>query len=315
MKRVAIPLLCAILFISLVAVLVVRDLKVSPQGARGTSREYIIPPEAFESGGFAPYTIAARIPLKLESPTGIAAGPDGSIYVCGEQEIVVISESGQILARRTLDRPARCIAVDAEGNAYVGLADAVAVFPPDLSRSSEWATLDERSIITSIAVDRGRVYAADAGTRKVWEFDAGGMLRGFIDENFIIPSPYFDVAVDPAGDLWIADTGRHTLLKMSRDGEVVGKWGQYAMDVKGFSGCCNPAHFAILPDGRFVTAEKGLQRIKIHTAGGDFAGLVETTQALGGAPQGLDIAVTASGDIYVLRSASGEIVAYRREGA
>ena len=32
-----------------------------------------------------------------------------------------------------------------------------------------------------------------------------------------------------------------------------------------FFGCCNPAQLAVLPDGRFVTAEKGIPRVKIYS--------------------------------------------------
>mgnify|MGYP005639354825 CR=1 FL=1 len=189
------------------------------------------------------------------------------------------------------------------------------MLPADFGVRFEWAMLDERSIITSIAVAGRRVYIADAGTRKVWEYDTGGMMLGLIDRDFIIPSPFFDVALDPRGSLWIADTGRHTLLQVGADGEVLSTWGESAMDVNGFSGCCNPAHFAILPDGRIVTAEKGLQRIKLHSATGEFAGLIAPTKALGGVPEGLDIAVSVSGEIFVLHGASGEILKYSREGA
>jgi DNA-binding beta-propeller fold protein YncE len=251
--------------------------------------------------------------VEIAAPAGIAAGPEGTVYVCGEKELAVFQSDGTLIRRYALELPARCLAVDAVGNVYLGLVDSVSVFAPDSGEFSAWSVLDNRSIVTSIAVDSDRVFVADAGTRVVWEFDTQGMLKGRIDEGFVIPSPYFDVAVDPSGSLWIADTGRHTLLRLV-DGEVTEKWGRYAMDVSGFSGCCNPVHFAVLPDGRFVTTEKGLLRIKLHDADGGFAGMIAMGTSLGRGDQGLDVAAADSGDIYLLRGSGREIVLYRREG-
>ncbi|MBM3243119.1 hypothetical protein FJZ31_43220, partial [Candidatus Poribacteria bacterium] len=50
--------------------------------------------------------------------------------------------------------------------------------------------------------------------------------------------------------------------------------GYLSMDIDGFCGCCNPVNFAMLPDGRFVTCEKGLPRVKIYDADGTFSGVV-----------------------------------------
>ncbi|MHC4524382.1 MAG: hypothetical protein ACYSU8_02430, partial [Planctomycetota bacterium] len=81
----------------------------------------------------------------------------------------------------------------------------------------------------------------------------------------------------------------------------------------GFSGCCNPVALAILPDGGFVTAEKGLVRVKVYDADGEFVGVVAGPDQLGWiAPlrvcktpeecksKGFDVAVDSAGRIYVL---------------
>ena len=51
------------------------------------------------------------------------------------------------------------------------------------------------------------------------------------------------------------------------------------MDIEGFCGCCNPVNFAMLPDGRFVTCEKGLPRAKVYDADGAFASVVAGPEA------------------------------------
>ena len=52
------------------------------------------------------------------------------------------------------------------------------------------------------------------------------------------------------------------------------------MAVEGFCGCCNPVYFARRPDGKFVTSEKGLNRIKIYDAKGKFEGVVAGPEQL-----------------------------------
>lgn len=46
------------------------------------------------------------------------------------------------------------------------------------------------------------------------------------------------------------------------------------MRADGFCGCCNPTHFALLPDGGFVTAEKGIVRVKVYGPDGKLRAFV-----------------------------------------
>ena len=68
------------------------------------------------------------------------------------------------------------------------------------------------------------------------------------------------------------------------------------MAVEGFCGCCNPVYFARRPDGKFVTSEKGLNRIKIYDAKGDFEGVVAGPETL---VKDLDLAKKACADCQV----------------
>ena len=58
--------------------------------------------------------------------------------------------------------------------------------------------------------------------------------------------------------------GRHKIEAYTFDGELETSWGTPATTIGGFSGCCNPTHIAMLPDGSFVTSEKGLARVKVY---------------------------------------------------
>ena len=96
--------------------------------------------------------------------------------------------------------------------------------------------------------------------------------------------------VGPAGLLWVAHTGQHRLEAYTFDGRLVRSWGKSSMAIDGFCGCCNPCHFAILPDGRFVTSEKGLARVKVYHPDGSLQGVVAGPEALGAAATGLGCA-------------------------
>jgi hypothetical protein len=72
------------------------------------------------------------------------------------------------------------------------------------------------------------------------------------------------------------------------------------MKTEGFSGCCNPAFFTFLSDGRFVTSEKGLVRIKTYKVSGEFEGVVAAPDKFiedGHAP---DIAADSKNNIYAM---------------
>jgi hypothetical protein len=80
--------------------------------------------------------------------------------------------------------------------------------------------------------------------------------------------------------------------------------------VEGFCGCCNPSSFARLPDGRFVTSEKGLVRIKVYDAKGKFLGLVAGHSQLVRKSQALPVyrvACDSAGRVLALDPTTGNI--------
>ena len=116
----------------------------------------------------------------------------------------------------------------------------------------------------------------------------------------IIPSPYFDVAVDPDSFLWAVNTGRHSLENYTVDGDLRSSWGEYSMTIEGFCGCCNPTHIAIMNNGKFVTSEKGIARVKVYNGLGELDSVVAGPKQFNEGTVGLDLAVDTEGRIYVL---------------
>jgi hypothetical protein len=118
--------------------------------------------------------------------------------------------------------------------------------------------------------------------------------------GFIIPSPYFDLAFNPSGELWVVNPGKHTLENYTVDGKLRTWWEATSIKIEGFSGCCNPAHFAFLPDGSFVTSEKGLVRIKTYNPSGEFNNVVAAPLKFKEEGHAPDLAVDDQGNIYAL---------------
>ena len=90
-------------------------------------------------------------------------------------------------------------------------------------------------------------------------------------------------------------------------------WGESTPRIEGFFGCCNPAHFALLADGRFVTAEKGIPRVKIYDAAGKFVCVVAGPKQVPVAA--VDLATDRRGRILVLDPAARSVRIFEQKKA
>jgi hypothetical protein len=195
------------------------------------------------------------------------------------------------------------------------------VFDGRLQIKKIWDSPGGETVFTSIATSPDAVYVADAGNLIVWHFDKEGNLIKRIGDRdgakdvpgFIIPSPYFDVAVDPDGFLWAADTGRHSLQNYNPDGGIRTIWGEFSLEIQGFCGCCNPSHFSVLEDGRFVTSEKGIPRVKIYNRLGELASVVAGPDLFREGTVGLDLAADSRQRIYILDPAQKAVRIFERK--
>jgi len=261
---------------------------------------------------------SARLPTGLAKVSALAVGPSDRLYVAGDQSLAILESDGRPVARHPLGAPATAAAVDPDGAVYLALRDHIEVLDGEGKKKASWDPPDPSAWITSIALSAEALYAADFGRRIVLRYDRSGKLLARIGvkdpeksgTGFLIPSPYFDVAVDPSGALWVADTARHRLENFRADGSLSSSWGSESARIEGFSGCCNPSHFAIRRDGSFVTAEKGLVRIKIHGPGGNLLGVVAGPKDFPEGTVGLDVAVDSKGRILVLDPSTSTVRVY-----
>jgi hypothetical protein len=264
---------------------------------------------------------AGQIPVPLQSPHGLAVGPEDEIYVSGDSAVLVFNSSGTSLPSLSPGAPVNCLTVDSSGDIYMGRTDHIEVFDREGTLKSRWKSLGEESIITSIALTEKFVFVADAGRTIVWKCDKKGLkLQGIGQKDetkdipgFVIPSPYFDVAIDPDGFLWAANTGRHSLENYTLQGDFRTSWGEFSMEIEGFCGCCNPTHFAFLEDGSFVTAEKGIPRIKVYNRIGNISSIVAGPDQFAEGTVGLDLAVDSKQRILVLDPFQKKVRIYEKK--
>ncbi len=230
------------------------------------------------------------------------------IYLLGDSFLQVINESGKQLLKKTLSDEPACICVLADKTIAVGFRNYLELLDSlgsTLNRSERQA---ERSIFTAIAAKGDTLYVADAGARLVrvyntlleYKGEFEGISGSSVLHGFIIPSPYFDLAVNFANELWVVNPGMHSLQNYSADGSLIDYWGNTSIGIEGFSGCCNPAHIAFSPGGDFVTSEKGLVRIKIYDNSGNMLAVVAPPAKFTDDGKAPDIATDDKGNIIAL---------------
>ena len=245
----------------------------------------------------------------------------GNIFIAGDFKLVKYDRTGKLLKEIKLDKEPTCIEIDLNGNLIVGMSNVIVILDSQGKIIQEWTAPTAVSLQTSIAVDKDHIFAADALNKLVWCYDReGNVVKRIGQKNpernipgIVVPSAYFDIAMYPDGLLRVVNPGRHWIEAYTSDGDREWYWGKSGIDIEGFSGCCNPVSLAVLPDGGFVTAEKGLVRVKTYDADGEFVGVVAGPDQLGWVEplrvcktpeeckaKGFDLAVDKQGRIYIL---------------
>ena len=250
----------------------------------------------------------------LNDLSGIAL-TDHMIIVCGNREVAVFDTNGSRSGGFLTDSMNTCIA--SYGNTiYVGAGPIVTGFDLSGNVKIQMKSLNKRGYITSIAANQQFVFIADAINKRVLKFTTDGKLLKEIGQKdsitgapgLIIPSAYFDIIAGGFDDLWIVTPGRQKVENYTETGLMRSSWGKPGSEDNGFIGCCNPAHMALLPDGSFVTYEKGTDKIKQFDAAGRFKCYIGGAGSFRGKPDFMlgkknlvkDLAIDSKGNIYIL---------------
>jgi hypothetical protein len=274
-----------------------------------------------------------RWPIPHKDARRLAIGPDDQLYVCAGNYINCLSRTGQGGLELALAGPACCVAVAGDGAIFAGLRDHIEVFDSKGGRAARWESPDPKTWFTGLAAGGKDVFAADARKLVVLRYDRTGKIVGRIGRKdaarnvpgFIVPSPFLDVIIHRDGLLRVNNPGRHRVEAYTFDGDLEGAWGKPTAAIEGFCGCCNPIGLAALADGRIVTCEKGIPRVKIYSAAGEFESVVAGSESF---PEnahactdlndcihgGIDAAVDSGGRIYILDIITSNVRVMQRKG-
>ena len=121
-----------------------------------------------------------------------------------------------------------------------------------------------------------------------------------------------DLAVDAAGNIWIADTGNDRILQFSPSGALLGQFGSSGSGDGQFR---SPLAIAVDSVDQVYVVDQGNDRVQKFTPGGTLLGTWGTTGAAAGQfahPAGIDVG--PSGDVYVADLGNGRIQRFGSDG-
>jgi DNA-binding beta-propeller fold protein YncE len=242
--------------------------------------------------------VTDEMPVREGALKAVAVSPEGLVFLAGGTFVSCYDKDlNQAVWTFSPEAPVTALAYN-NGILYAATIDQVLVISHDGKLKGEWGPYDQGCIITSVAANESRVAFADAGNKKVYVLDKGGevvRIAGQDDPRFILPSAYFDVALNEDNSFFVANTGHRRVELRNPEGMMESSFGEAGLAPEAFCGCCNPSHFVKIPGG-FVTAEKGLNRIKILDENGVFVEMVSSKNRFTAAVP-LDIAATEDGKI------------------
>ena len=308
MKNRGIIIFLIILAIVIVAVMVGDWYSKRPDNMKGNKFAYSVDEFKNVPDELIHYKETKNFKIGFEEPAGLTIEKN-KIYLVGDQKLKVIDLSGKLLNEVEFSEKPKTVEISG-AKIYVAFEKSIQIIDETGAVKDEWKLTNENSYITAIAAYEDNVFVADAGVRKIMRFNKKGELQNEFEgkasedvlHGFIIPSPYFDIDINEYGDLWVVNPGLHTLENYTSEGNLREHWKASGARTEGFSGCCNPAHYCFLPDGSFVTSEKGLVRIKVYKPSGEFSGVVATPNKFDDKIEGQapDVAVDSQGNIYAL---------------
>ena len=257
---------------------------------------------------------SSSIEIPFETAKALAVDKEDNIYVSGDKNILILSKEGKTITQFATDITATALAIGDDKTIYAAFESHIATYSATGKLVKEWPAFEKKSYITSLALNGDTIYAADAEEEMVHKYKTDGKLIQSIGskdkskvDSFVLPSYFFDVAIAPDNTLWVANTGKHKLINFNADGNLRSAWGEASAAVEDFCGCCNPSHFAIMKDGSFITAEKGIVRVKKYDPNGKFIGAIAGPEHFRESSTGLEIAVNSNSDILVLEPAVRKI--------
>jgi hypothetical protein len=258
------------------------------------------------------WTITTDYKVSEGTLEAVSASP-GKIYLGGDSFVSCYDSDLKLIWN--LKTPAPVTSLSNSGDSiFASTRDQILIINSTGKMLGDWGPFEDSSMITSVTANRKYVAFADAGTKMVFILDKGGEVKKMIgqgDKQFVIPSPYFEVALDRDNNLFTANTGKHRVETRNINGDILSYFGAPGTEPGYFCGCCAPPHFILIPDG-FVTAEKGINRIKILNKKGEFVEFVNShNNFIKSVP--LDLASVDGKTIYAAYPAESKLYVFNRK--
>jgi len=252
------------------------------------------------------------IPVAEGKLAAVAVSGNSDIFIGGESFVSCYSQD--LKKKWTLKMPSRITAMSVDDDTvFASSQELIYLISKSGKIINEWGPYEANSIITSISAHGSHLVFADAGIKRVFVLNKKGevvTMIGQTDNRFIIPSPYFDVALFGSNLLYVANTGNHRIETWTTDGKLLEQSGEPGTAPGAFCGCCNPAHFTVVPQG-IITAEKGINRIKIIDQRGTFIEFVSSQNSFTPSIP-LDIASVDGNTIYAANPADSKLYLFKR---
>jgi hypothetical protein len=245
--------------------------------------------------------------------TAVTVAENGSVILGGESFVSCYTPDLNVSWTVKTEKPVTSLSSSGD-TVFASTLATILVINNKGAQISELGPVEDSSIITSVSANKAFLAVADAQNKRVTILDKKGTVLkmiGISGEPFIVPSPYFDVALTPDNKLYIANPGNRRIEERSFDGTIIRFFGTPGMAPAAFCGCCNPAHFCVIPSG-FITAEKGLNRIKILNEKGEFTELVSSKNNFT-RPIPLDVASSDGKIIFAANPADGKLYIFKRK--
>jgi len=259
------------------------------------------------------WEVSGELDVMNGSLKAVTVSPEGRIFLGGDSFILCYDKGMNLVWE--IDSPYPVTSLSVYGDTiFASSTELILIINSMGEIIDEWGPFEQNGIFTSVASNKAYVAVADAGSKMIFVIDKRGVVRSIIGqsgESIIIPSPYFDVALDADNMIFFANTGNRRVETRTFEGDMVSYFGEPGTAPEAFCGCCNPAHLIVIPQG-FVTAEKGINRIKILDKNGKFIEYVSShNNFLASIP--LDLASADGKTIYAANPVDSKLYIFTRK--
>lgn len=175
----------------------------------------------------------------------------------------------------------------------------------------------------NIAIGKdGSIYVVDSGNSRIVKYNSRGVLihtwgSRTLDGQFPAAAGTFNepwgIALDDAGNVFVADTWNHRIQKFDSEGKFIDEWGSSGLANEGLDRLWGPRGIAVAPDGRVYVTDAGNKRVVVFSSGGEALFEFDTTgDARLDEPVG--IAVGPDGNIYITDTWNLRVAVFSPDG-